>query len=141
MKLFVAQYRNKRIFVFSLMINTNTPKEKWVLSEEILKKVHYKGLSSLCLGLLLIRSSFRPFSLRLSLGLSSLRLGLLFIRSFSFFTASFHTNSVLPETKGLEKALTLQKCSGAFVKIKTPLSKISSRAFNKLTRERVKIMK
>ncbi|GET56300.1 hypothetical protein GLOIN_2v1766413 [Rhizophagus irregularis DAOM 181602=DAOM 197198] len=69
------------------MINTNTPKEKWVLSEEILKKVHYKGLSSLCLGLLLIRSSFRPFSLRLSLGLSSLRL----------------------ETKGLEKALTLQK--------------------------------
>ncbi|CAB4496150.1 unnamed protein product [Rhizophagus irregularis] len=111
MKLFVAQYRNKRIFVFSLMINTNTPKEKWVLSEEILKKVHYKGLSSL-------------------------RLGLLFIRSFSFFTASFHTNSVLPETKGLEKALTLQKCSGAFVKIKTPLSKISSRAFNKLTRER-----
>ncbi|PKC01475.1 hypothetical protein RhiirA5_426647 [Rhizophagus irregularis] len=24
------------------MINTNTPKEKWVLSEEILKKVHYK---------------------------------------------------------------------------------------------------
>ncbi|CAB4394887.1 unnamed protein product [Rhizophagus irregularis] len=61
MKLFVAQYRNKRILVFSLMINTNTPKEKWVLSEEILKKVHYKGLSSLCLGLLFIRSSFRPF--------------------------------------------------------------------------------
>ncbi|CAB5372547.1 unnamed protein product [Rhizophagus irregularis] len=39
------------------------------------------GLSSLCLGLLFIRFSFKPFSLRPPLGLSSLYLGLLFIRS------------------------------------------------------------
>ncbi|CAB5362091.1 unnamed protein product [Rhizophagus irregularis] len=52
------------------------------------------GLPSLCLGLLFIRSTFRPFFF------SSL-FGFIFSPSWSslfFFTSSFHTNSVLPGT-------------------------------------------
>ncbi|POG75682.1 hypothetical protein GLOIN_2v948475 [Rhizophagus irregularis DAOM 181602=DAOM 197198] len=54
----------------------------------------FLGLPSLCLGLLFIRSPFRPFFF------SSL-FGFIFSpsrSSLSFFTSSFHTNSVLPGT-------------------------------------------
>ncbi|CAB4463714.1 unnamed protein product [Rhizophagus irregularis] len=52
------------------------------------------GLPSLCLGLLFIRSSFRPFffSSLFRFIFSPSR------SSLSFFTSSFHTNSVLPGT-------------------------------------------
>ncbi|CAB5343700.1 unnamed protein product [Rhizophagus irregularis] len=51
------------------------------------------GLPSPCLGLLFIRSPFRPFFF------SSLRFIFSPSRSsLSFFTSSFHTNSILPGT-------------------------------------------